>query len=100
MAILFCNHFEFTVHKVIRGNNGSYLILDVTFLKRRITLVNVYGPSGTNSPLFYEALFNEIETLENEQIITAGDWNVALNVDLDTFRYQGINHRANTSRLS
>ena len=95
VAILFRNNFEYTIHKVIRGNNGSYLIIDISFLKKRVTLVNVYGPSGNDSPLFYENLFNEIETLENDEIITAGDWNVTLNEHLDTFRYQGLNHRAN-----
>ena len=73
VAILFCNNFEFTVHNIIRGNNGSFLILDITFLKKRLTLVNVYGPSGTDSPTFYEHLFNEIETLGNDDIIAAGD---------------------------
>ena len=98
VAILFCNNFEFTVHNIIRGNNGSFLILDITFLKKRLTLVNVYGPSGTDSPTFYEHLFNEIETLGNDDIIAAGDWNVVLNEKLDTFRYTSLNHKPKAKR--
>ena len=34
VAILLCNNFEFKIHNIIRGNNGSYLILDISFLKK------------------------------------------------------------------
>ena len=98
VAILLCNNFEFKIHNIIRGNNGSYLILDISFLKKRLTLVNVYGPSGTDSPTFFETMFNEIEALENDEIIIGGDWNIALNVNLDTFQYQGFSHRTNAKK--
>ena len=58
----------------------------------------MYGPSGTDSPTFFETMFNEIEALENDEIIIGGDWNIALNVNLDTFQYQGFSHRTNAKK--
>ena len=91
VAILFCNNFEYTLHNVMKCPNGSYIILDITLLKKRVTLVNVYGPSGTDSQTFFELFFDRIGNVENENIVIAGDINVALDPKIDTFRYIGQN---------
>ena len=97
VAILFNKALDFTIHNTTKDPNGRYILLDITFSNKRITLANVYGPSGNDSPNFYENFFLETENIGNENIIIAGDWNVALNDKLDTFRYRGVS-RPNAKR--
>lgn len=90
VAILINNTFEYKLHNVVKDANGTYIIIDIGLLDKRMTLVNVYGPSGTDSPLFFETLSNEVESIDNEYVIIGGDWNVALDVQLDVFRYKCV----------
>ena len=52
--------------------------------------INVYGPSGTDSTIFFENFFQVIEKIDNEYIAIGGDWNVALDPTKDLFRYRAI----------
>ena len=90
VGILFNNNFEYKLHKVVKDSEGCYIILDIEMLGKRYTLVNIYGPSGHDSPGFFENLFIEVDTFENENIVIGGDWNVPLNISKDTFRYRVI----------
>ena len=55
VGIMFNNNFEFKVNKIIKDGNGNFLIVDITTLKRNITLINIYGPNRDN-PDFYTML--------------------------------------------
>ena len=90
VAILFNNNFEYKLHKVVRDTEGCYIIIDIEMLGKRFTLVNIYGPSGYDSPCFFENLLLEIDIFENEDIVIGGDYNVPLDVNKDTFRYRTI----------
>lgn len=91
VAVLFCNNFEYIIHNVVKCPNGSFIIVDITMMKKRVTLVNVYGPSGTDSPTYFNKLFDKIENAANENVVVAGDINVALIPKLDTSNYVGQN---------
>ena len=91
VAVLFCNNFEYTLHNIEKCPNGSFIILDITINKKRVTLVNTYGPSGTDSPAYFRKLFEKIENTTNENIVLVGDINVALDPNLDTSMYNRQN---------
>ena len=94
VAILFNNSFDYKIHKIVKDdNNGTYLLLDISIFNERYTIANLYGPSNKDSPDFFEHLFNEIETLGNEKVITGGDWNVVLDPSVDARNYLSYNSR-------
>ena len=89
VAILFNNTFDYKIHNCIRGNENCHLILDIELCGKRLTLVNVYGPSDRDNADFFNALFDQINNIGNDNIIIGGDWNVILNPSLDTRHYAG-----------
>ena len=91
VGIFFNSNFQYKLHRMTKDLDGKYIILDIEINGKRHTLVNVYGPSDRDNPLFYEELMDKIEDMENESIIVGGDWNVILDVNKDTHRYRGGN---------
>ena len=57
-------------------------------MNERITLANVYGPSAGDNPGFFERIFKKIKEVGNNYTIIGGDWNVVLDVNLDTCNYK------------
>ena len=98
VAILFSNNFEHKIHSVHRDPKGCYLIMDVEFLKKRVTLVNVYGPSSGDCPHYFENISKMIDEIGNELIISGGDWNVVLDAKIDCRNYQSTTHRPRTRK--
>ena len=86
VAILFDNNFEFKIHDKQIDPGGNYIILDLEFGNRRITIVNIYGPNRDN-PEFYTEIQNSMEKYENNSVIMCGDWNLVLDYILDTCGY-------------
>ena len=97
MAILFNNTFEYKIFEDFRDPDGSYIILDVDILKKRITLVNVYGPSSGDKPDFFN-ISNQIDRMGNQLIIAGGDWNVLLTITIDARKYKGYVNRPRSRR--
>ena len=91
VMVLFNNNFEYEVGRVIRDTDGNYIILEVTIQGKKIILVNIYGPND-DKPQFYKEIKQKILTLENEQVIWCGDWNLVLDQDMDTENYVHINN--------
>ena len=89
VAILFNSTFEHKVHNVIKDPEGSYILMDVDILDKRLTLTNIYGPSTGDNPYFFEKIFNLVNQIGNEIIITGGDWNCLQNPNLDSRNYSG-----------
>ena len=90
-AILLNNIFEHTIHSEKKDNEGNKVILDISLLNKRITLINIYGPNR-DQPGFYEALRSDINTLGNKYIILAGDFNLVMSPEKDTYSYVTINN--------
>ena len=65
--------------------------MDITLNKKKITLLNIYGPNNDN-PSFFLNILKTIEEFQNDEYIICGDFNLVLNQDLDTKNYLHINH--------
>ena len=60
------------------------MIIEAKIGDQNIAICNLYAPNS-DSPAFFSNLLTVIENLEAENFIMGGDWNVALNNNLDTF---------------
>lgn len=89
--ILLNNNFEYKVEKVISDINGNYIILDINIEGKKFTLINLYGPNN-DKPNFYKELRRKYNSLNNDNVIMCGDWNLIINPDLDTNNYLHINN--------
>lgn len=85
-AILFCNNFEFRLHKVKKDPGGNYIALDMEALNMRFTLINIYGPNR-DSPDFYREISETTLDFGNSSVIMCGDWNLVQNYELDCYGY-------------
>ena len=90
VAILFNNNFEYEVHEVEKDDNGNKLLLDITIEGKRLTLINIYGPSR-DDPDFYQGIFNSIIKYNNPAILT-GDFNLVIDPDMDLQDYVNVNN--------
>lgn len=72
VAILLTNTFEYKVYNVNKDPAGCYVLLDIEFFGKRVTLANIYGPSDGDKPDFFLSVFNQIEQMGNEYIIIGG----------------------------
>ena len=91
MRVFFNNNFELTIHNTLSDNSGNFIIVDVEINKKRITLVNIYGPNK-DDPVFYEQLKNNITKFNNNDILIVGDWNLLLNPEIDGYNYKHVNN--------
>ena len=91
VLILLNNNFEYKVEKINSDVNGNYIILDINIEGKKFTLINLYGPND-DKPKFYKELRQKYKTLNNDNIIMCGDWNLVINPDLDTNNYLHINN--------
>lgn len=91
IAILF-NNIEYELHTQLNDTQGNYLIVDISVQSKRFTLAVIYGPN-VDSPQFFKALFEEIDSIGNESLIMCGDFNLVLEPDLDYHNYRHINNR-------
>lgn len=98
VAIFFNNNFEYKLHKVIKDKGGCFIIMDVEMLKKRITLVNLYGPSSGDDPSFLDKISRQIDQLGNDFVVAVGDWNCVLNMKLDLRNYLSAVYRPRTRK--
>ena len=67
------------------------LILDITIEDKRMLLVRIYGPSRDDP--FYISIMADIHEAEAERpVIIAGDFNLVLNPDMDSYNYKHVNN--------
>ena len=65
--------------------------MDINLEGKKFTLVNLYGPND-DKPKFYKELRQKYNSLNNDNVIMCGDWNLVINPDLDTNNYLHINN--------
>ena len=99
VAILFNNTFDYKVHNCVKGNDGNYIILDMDLCNQHISLVNVYGPSDKDDNTFFENIFESIINIGNVKTVIGGDWNVPLDIKLDTRNYRGTSSRTKSREI-
>ena len=67
--------------KIIRDQSGRYIMFEINWHGKDITICNVYAPNE-DKPHFFVNLFKDIVTL-SENIIITGDFNLVLDTDMD-----------------
>ena len=87
---MFNNNFEFHIHKIIKDENGTKLIIDITIEGKRLTLINIYGPNRDNPDFYYEILTYIKQT--SNPVILAGDFNLIPDPAIDIRNYLNVNN--------
>ena len=98
VAILFNNNFEYKVLNIVRDPHGCYIVMDVEFLQKRITLINLYGPSAGDYPGFFDKICEFVKNSHSEHIILTGDWNCTLDMKIDCRNYSSNVNRPRTRK--
>ena len=91
VAILFKKNFEYKVENVMKDENGNLMCMDISLSNISLRLVNIYAPN-TDSPEFFENIKEKIETNLKDYIVICGDFNLALDPNMDTSNYKNINN--------
>ena len=66
---------------------GNMIMIKFSRDSRTFCLFGLYGPSSADRPGFFERLFFEIASQSCDHIVATGDFNVALNHEMDTANY-------------
>lgn len=82
---------DYKIHNQKQDVEGNLLILDMTIVSKRLSLIDIYGPKK-DYPNFYENLFKIITDIGNESYIICGDFNLTLNPNSDCFNYKHVNN--------
>ena len=72
------------IHNILKDDEGHYIMIDIEMLNKRLTLAKLYASSSGDHPEFFDKVINEVMSLDNELIVIGGDWNVALNPQIDS----------------
>ena len=97
VTILLNNNFEYEILSCKKDKNGNYLnLLNMKLSSMNINLVTLYGPNN-DSPTFFEEISKLLENANTDYNILCGDFNVALDNEIDTFNYRHPSrHRSNS----
>ena len=82
-AILINNNFQYTITRTIREPNGQYILLDIDFMDKKFTLINLYGPSYGDNELFFTDIDNLLQSSDERSVIIGGDFNCVLDLNKD-----------------
>ena len=84
-------------HKLLHSDpNGRYVIIEIQIAKRKFVLCNLYGPNK-DEPVFFTEIFAILASTETSELIITGDFNVALDVEMD--RIDKHRYAPNTARV-
>ena len=76
---------------ILLNNNGNYLNLLIKLSSMKINLLTLYGPN-IDSPSFFEEISKLLENVSADYNILCGDFNVALDNEIDMFNYRHVNN--------
>ena len=82
VMILIGKNAKIKVLRSVKDGNGRFLILKVCIEKGEYLLANIYG-SNEDKPEIFRDLMEEMETLEVDQKIIAGDFNFCMDPVID-----------------
>ena len=90
------------VNVLHKTDDGNAIILEIEHDNQKMILVGIYGPS-TDEVRFYENLFDKVESYNNNKIIVAGDLNLTIDPNNETYNYvsdrNNVNSRARVKRF-
>ena len=82
VAVLFKKKLNIVVHNVVQSDSGRFILLYVTFQRKKLLLVNVYAPNS-DSPQFFELLCTKIQQFHPTYTILSGDLNLGIEASID-----------------
>ena len=91
VAILLNNNFAYEILPCSKDKNGNYLNLLIKLSSMTINLITLYGPNN-DSPSFFEEINKLLENVSADYNILCGDFNIALDKEIDTFNYKHVNN--------
>ena len=92
VSILIKKGFPLQIKRIHKDEvNSNYLMMECKIYNRRINIMGIYGPN-TDSPTFYERIFDIILSNDPQHFLIAGDFNIAQNQDIDTKNYVNVNN--------
>ena len=94
VALFAKKKYEKLIRNVQAGDDGRYLIFDLIDNELTITILALYAPNQ-DSPEFF-TLLGEILKSRSEHKILIGDFNLAMDVDLDRLNTYNNNNKAKT----
>ena len=72
VAIVF-NTCEYKISDLARDPDGCYIMLNVEILKKRITVVNDYGPNSGDKPDFFNNnIVYQVDRMGNQLLLLVG----------------------------
>ena len=99
VMILLNNNFEHEVLSCKKDKNGNQLTLLLKLNSMTINLTTIYGPNS-DSPEFFQDIFNNQERVNSDYNIICGDFNIALDQHKDTNNYKHLNNPKATQMVN
>ena len=97
VAIFIKKDFPAKVLDTFSDNDGNILALMIELENKQILIQGVYGPNRDEPDFFKNECFKKLNEWNPHYVIFVGDWNIALEPDIDTLNYQNFNNpRART----
>ena len=92
VAILIQSNFEYEVVEHFIDNEEKIIWLNILINKKlKVKLINIYAPSK-DTPDFFKNIGNRIESSNMYYIMLAGDFNITLDPQLDSYNYKQLNN--------
>ena len=95
VCILIRKNFPIKIVNSWHDNIGNWVCVEIEYDNRHLNIHCIYGPN-TDSPDFFENIFNFISNNNITDNIIVGDFNVTLNTQLDNMNY--VQDRNNNAR--
>ena len=86
VMIMIRDFFDVEVHQVLSDDNGRIVIVHATIFKEELVLVNAYFPTKDNQKdqvKTLKTLTDMLTDFDGKSLIIGGDFNIALDLDLD-----------------
>ena len=91
VAILFKKNFEYKILSIFNDELGNLISVDLKLSSIYVKLINIYAPNN-DSPNFFKPIAEIINSSEQPYTILCGDFNVPLNIEIDTYNYKKVNN--------
>ena len=104
VAILFKKDLPVHIYEdcIYNDPSGNFTALNFSYESYTITLGCIYGPNQDEPEFYKNVVFPKLEEFEEKSDFTVigGDWNVALNKEMDTFGYSSVNNEKAKSTIN
>lgn len=84
VAILINKNITVINQSTICDPEGRYVIVNITFNNKILTIANIYGPN-TDDPQFFHNFFSSIANVPQSAIIIGGDFNTVIDPTQDKY---------------